>query len=156
MPIDRTRILRHPSGAIQLTRHLSFRLPMRRRMSQDAAESFPRMASTCPLLQANAQAAGPLPTESPESSAQFKSQSQRGIFSRLNARVFGTKVTGDSIMEDKKKLTVTEPVANAESDPYTPRKLTLAENAILTVKVLGMLGVIGAAIWGFNFWISAQ
>ena len=53
-------------------------------------------------------------------------------------------------MEDKNKLT--EPV----SDPYTPRKLTFAENAILTVKVLGTLGVIGAAIWSFNLWTSAQ
>jgi hypothetical protein len=59
-------------------------------------------------------------------------------------------------MEDKKKLTVTELVTGAESDPFTPRKLTVAENAILTVKVLGMLGVIGAAIWGFNFWTAAQ
>ena len=58
-------------------------------------------------------------------------------------------------MEDKNKLTVTEPVA-AESDPYAPRKLTLAENAILTVKVLGMLGMIGESIWGFNLWTAAQ
>ena len=59
-------------------------------------------------------------------------------------------------MEDKKKLTVVESAAGAESDPYAPRKLSFAENAILTVKVLGALGVIGAAIWGFNFWTSAQ
>jgi hypothetical protein len=59
-------------------------------------------------------------------------------------------------MEDKKKLTVTEPMGGAGSDPYTPRKLTLAENAILTVKVLGSLGIIGAAIWGFNLWTSTQ
>jgi hypothetical protein len=59
-------------------------------------------------------------------------------------------------MEDKKKSMVTELVAGAESDPYTPRKLTLAENVILTVKVLGGLGIIGAAIWGFNLWTSAQ
>jgi hypothetical protein len=79
---------------------------------------------------------------------------KRGLLLRLEGRV--AELTGDSIMEDKRKLTVTEPVAGAESDPYAPRKLTLAENAILTVKVLGMLGVIGAAIWGFNLWTSAQ
>ena len=59
-------------------------------------------------------------------------------------------------MEDKKKLNVVEPVSGAESDPYVPRKLSFAENAILTAKLLGVLGVIGAAIWGFNLWTSAQ
>jgi hypothetical protein len=53
-------------------------------------------------------------------------------------------------MEDKKKSTAVEP------SPYAPRKLTFAENAMLTVKVLGALGLIGAVVWGISLWTSPQ
>jgi hypothetical protein len=114
------------------------------------------MANGRLFFQSDGQAADPLPIEFPDTSAQLKSQSQTRSTFASEGPALRNQFTGDSIMEDKNKLTVTESVAGAESDPYTPRKLTLAENAILTVKVLGMLGVIGAAIWGFNFWTSAQ
>ena len=39
---------------------------------------------------------------------------------------------------------------------YTPRKLTFAENAILTIKVLAGFGLLGAALWGINLWTSAE
>lgn len=32
------------------------------------------------------------------------------------------------------------------------RKLSFAENAMLTVKVLAALGLIGGAIWGIDMW----
>jgi hypothetical protein len=41
-------------------------------------------------------------------------------------------------------------------DHPAPRKLTFAENAILTVKVLGTFGLIGATIWGISLWTSPQ
>ena len=37
---------------------------------------------------------------------------------------------------------------------HAPRKLTFAENVILTLKVLAILGLIGAALWGANHWTS--
>jgi hypothetical protein len=38
------------------------------------------------------------------------------------------------------------------ADLHTPRPMTLAENAILTVKVLALLGLVGVALWGINVW----
>ena len=35
-----------------------------------------------------------------------------------------------------------------------PRKATLLENAILTIKILVGFAVLGAAIWGINVWKS--
>lgn len=34
----------------------------------------------------------------------------------------------------------------------TPRKMTFAENMILTIKVLAGFGVLGAALWGIQVW----
>ena len=39
---------------------------------------------------------------------------------------------------------------------HSPRKLTFAENAILTVKVLAGFGLIGFALWGINLWNAAK
>ena len=39
---------------------------------------------------------------------------------------------------------------------HTPRPLTLSENIVLTLKVLGGLGALGAALWGVNVWKAAQ
>jgi hypothetical protein len=36
------------------------------------------------------------------------------------------------------------------------RKMTFAENAILTLKVLAGFGLLGAVLWGVNFWTSAR
>jgi len=37
-----------------------------------------------------------------------------------------------------------------------PRKMTLAENVILTIKVLTGFGLMGAALWGISLWKSAS
>lgn len=44
----------------------------------------------------------------------------------------------------------------AVADPHAPRKMTFAENLILTIKVLAVLGLIGAAIWGIRLWKAAS
>jgi hypothetical protein len=43
----------------------------------------------------------------------------------------------------------------APADDFAPRKLTLAENAILTLKVLGGFLLLGAGLWGISIWTSA-
>jgi hypothetical protein len=57
-------------------------------------------------------------------------------------------------MEAKKKMTVTDPTAGVEPELHAPRKLTFAENMILTAKVLGIASLVGAAIWGIDLWTS--
>ena len=42
------------------------------------------------------------------------------------------------------------------TDAHAPRKLTFAENVVLTIKVLGGFGVLGAALWGISLWTSPQ
>jgi hypothetical protein len=39
-------------------------------------------------------------------------------------------------------------------DRHTPRNLTFAENALLTVKVLVGAGLMLAGLWGLNLWLS--
>jgi hypothetical protein len=46
--------------------------------------------------------------------------------------------------------------ANHETKTVAPRKMTLAENVILTVKVLAGFAVLGAVLWGMNLWTSAR
>jgi hypothetical protein len=50
----------------------------------------------------------------------------------------------------------TTSVSEAPADELTPKKLTFAENAILTLKVLGVLLLLGAGMWGLNVWNSAK
>ena len=45
---------------------------------------------------------------------------------------------------------------DAASSTFEPRKLTIAENAFLTVKVLAGLGLIGAALWAIGNWTAAR
>jgi hypothetical protein len=44
----------------------------------------------------------------------------------------------------------------AALDPHTPRPLTLAENIVLTAKVLAGLGVLGGALWAAKLWTAAE
>ena len=44
----------------------------------------------------------------------------------------------------------------ASAEAYAPRKLTLAENVILTIKVFGVFALLGAALWGANLLTSAR
>jgi hypothetical protein len=37
-----------------------------------------------------------------------------------------------------------------------PRKLSFAENVVLTVKVLAGFGLLGAALWGVSLWTSVR
>ncbi len=43
-----------------------------------------------------------------------------------------------------------------EDDAHAPRRLTLAENIVLTLKVLAGLGLLGAALWAANLWTAAK
>lgn len=43
-----------------------------------------------------------------------------------------------------------------EIDQHVSRHLTLAENIVLTLKVLGGLGLLGAALWAANLWTAAN
>jgi hypothetical protein len=43
-----------------------------------------------------------------------------------------------------------------EDDAHAPRPLTLAENIALTLKVLGVVGLLGAALWAANLWTAAN
>jgi hypothetical protein len=47
-----------------------------------------------------------------------------------------------------------EATTGAGDERHTPRKLTFAENALLTVKVLLGAGLMLVALWGLNLWIS--
>ena len=51
-------------------------------------------------------------------------------------------------METRNKRNVSEPEVPADLNQYASRKLSAAENAILTAKVLGTMGIIGAIVWG--------
>ena len=42
------------------------------------------------------------------------------------------------------------------SEAHEPRKPTLAENVIMTIKVLAGFGLVGAALWAVNLWTSAR
>lgn len=44
----------------------------------------------------------------------------------------------------------------AASDDRASRKPTLAQNVIVTIKVLVGFGVLGAALWGIDQWASAR
>ena len=41
-----------------------------------------------------------------------------------------------------------------ESDTAEVRKLTLAQNALLTIQILAGFGLLGVAIWGINLWTA--
>lgn len=44
----------------------------------------------------------------------------------------------------------------APTETHTPRKMTVAENAVLTIKVLAGFGLLGAALWGVSLWTAAK
>ena len=39
---------------------------------------------------------------------------------------------------------------------HAPRKMTFAENVILTIKVLAGFGLLGAALWGISLWTAVK
>ncbi len=41
-------------------------------------------------------------------------------------------------------------------DRGAPRKLTFAENVVLTVKVLVVAGLVLASLWGLSLWTAAD
>ena len=47
-----------------------------------------------------------------------------------------------------------ETPATELSAKFAPRKLTFAENAKLTAKVIGGLGLVGFALWGAEQWVT--
>jgi len=48
------------------------------------------------------------------------------------------------------------PEGTPTNDAHAPRPLTLAENIIATFKVLAGMGLLGAALWAADFWITAS
>ena len=45
--------------------------------------------------------------------------------------------------------------AEPNDDPYAPRKLTLAENLIGAIKVIGGFALIGVLLWVLKLWKGA-
>ena len=53
----------------------------------------------------------------------------------------------------------TRPDVSADAqneDAHAPRPLTLTENIVLTLKVLGGMVLMGSALWAANFWLAAK
>jgi hypothetical protein len=42
------------------------------------------------------------------------------------------------------------------TDPHSPGKMTVAESAILTIKVLAGFALLGGAVWGINLWNAVE
>ena len=55
-------------------------------------------------------------------------------------------------MEEKNTTNTT----SAPADDFAPRKMTFAENAVLTLKVLGGFLLLGAGLWGISVWTSVK
>jgi hypothetical protein len=47
-------------------------------------------------------------------------------------------------------------IDGAAAVDHAPRKMTFAENVVLTAKVLGGFGLLGAALWGIGLLTSAR
>jgi hypothetical protein len=54
------------------------------------------------------------------------------------------------------KIRPAAPEGAAANDAHAPRPLTLAQNIVLTLKVLGGLGLLGAVLWAANLWTAAR
>jgi hypothetical protein len=59
-------------------------------------------------------------------------------------------------METKENVAAAKSSANSEAIPYAPRALSTIENTILTIKVIGILAIIGLALWGISIWTSVK
>jgi len=57
-------------------------------------------------------------------------------------------------MEANQKSKTTGPSTEIEADAYAPRKMSFAENAMMTAKVLGIFGLIGVVLWGIRLWTA--
>ena len=66
-----------------------------------------------------------------------------------------TKNTGEARRHGEYRASDAE-IAVVGEDMHAPRKLTLAENIILTIKILAVAGVVIGMIWGVNLWTSPK
>lgn len=41
-------------------------------------------------------------------------------------------------------------------DAHAPRKVTFGENVILMIKLFSVLGLLGAALWCIDLWMTAR
>jgi hypothetical protein len=57
-----------------------------------------------------------------------------------------------SVSKERPDVLEDAPADNA----HAPRPLSLTENIVLTLKVLGGLGLLGAALWAANLWTAAK
>ena len=55
------------------------------------------------------------------------------------------------IKNDERRTTVDD-----AADAHVPRKMTFAQNAILTLQVLAGFALLGAGLWIVNLWTSAK
>ena len=42
------------------------------------------------------------------------------------------------------------------AETFAPRKMSLLENVVLTIKILSGFGVLGAALWGISLWTAVK
>ena len=62
---------------------------------------------------------------------------------------------GTKPAQDLARLAESE-TAGAGSETHAPRRLTFAENVIMTIKVLAGFGLLGVALWAMNVWTSPK
>ena len=58
--------------------------------------------------------------------------------------------------EPQDETLLAEVEAGGATNANAPQKMTLAENVILTLKLLAGLGLIGLALWGIILWKAAR
>ena len=56
----------------------------------------------------------------------------------------------------KEQVKTVQESTTSQDDQHAPRQLSVAENVILTIKVLVGFGVLGAALWGLTVWKAAS
>ena len=59
-------------------------------------------------------------------------------------------------MKTATRMKPEQPIETDGSEAHAPHQLSFTENAVMTVKVLVGLGLIGAAVWGIDVWTSGR
>ncbi len=67
----------------------------------------------------------------------------------------GVRACAIHVIEEIREMKVENRDVEGSDALHVPRKMTLAENVILTVKVLAAFGLMGAGLWGISLWKSA-
>ncbi len=59
-----------------------------------------------------------------------------------------------SVRREATRPDETQPASSG--DVHAPRKMSVGENVVLTIKVLVGFGLLGAALWGINLWTAPK